>query len=342
MTKTLPNILLLCAGILVSLALAETTFRVYAPRLGTYDDFLRFKTAAHDQGMSLRAYGTHLDEKDFAKTMEWRDRLGWNRPTAWYDSSIPADEAYSVLILGDSVTQGDGLSPDATYPYLLSRRLAGVRILNAGLSGYGIDQMLFKGLQLAAEHELNLVLFAYIPHDLVRVGKRFMYGSGKPKFAFNGDEAFLLPAPEAGPFHTTYDNALRTSSLLFWYLRYDIWPNREYYAPWLYRDYYRKVFAHIQERMATLAANRSLDVVFVKLTNSFDFRGEQILIPLATEVFSTSSSSGVHYYDVDLCVGNKLDIEDPEYESIFYFHPTAEGHRLFADCLSELIASRIP
>ena len=71
--------------------------------------------------------------------------------------------------------------------------------------------------------------------------------------------------------------------------------------------------------MATIAAYQPLDVVFVKLTNSFNFRGEQILTPLAVEVLSVSLSSGVDYCDMDLSVGNKLDIGNPEDELIFIF-----------------------
>jgi len=81
-----------------------------------------------------------------------------------------------------------------------------------------------------------------------------------------------------------------------------------------------------------------LEVVFVKLTNSFEFRGEKTLISMAEEVFSANTAAGLSYYDME-CVGREIDLDDPESDSMFYFHPTAEGHRLFADGLSELITS---
>ena len=91
--------------------------------------------------------------------------------------------------------------------------------------------------------------------------------------------------------------------------------------------------------LAILAKERTLEVVFVKLTNSFEFRGEKTLISVAEEVFSANTTAGFSYYDMDECVGRGIDLDNPESDSMFYFHPTAEGHRLFADCLSELITS---
>jgi len=117
--------------------------------------------------------------------------------------------------------------------------------------------MLFKGLRESHKDRPDLILFSFIPHDLIRVGKNFMYGRGKPKIIFDGDVASVQPAVNAGLRHVTYADALSSSSLLYWYLRYDIWPNTEYYAPGLYQGYYRKVYGYIYEQMGTLADEQS-------------------------------------------------------------------------------------
>ena len=75
------------------------------------------------------------------------------------------------------------------------------------------------------------------------------------------------------------------------YLRYDIWPNTEYYAPGLYQDYYRKVYGYIYQQMGMLADEQSLEVVSVKLTNSFEFKGVEKLISIAEEVFAAGPAS---------------------------------------------------
>ena len=107
-------------------------------------------------------------------------------------------------------------------PYLLSRKLAehDVKILNAGSSGYGIDQMLFKGLRESHKDRPDLILFSFIPHGLIRIGKNFMYGRGKPKIIFDGNEVSVQPAVNAGLRHGIYADALSNASLLYWYLRY--------------------------------------------------------------------------------------------------------------------------
>ena len=90
-----------------------------------------------------------------------------------------------------------------------------------------------------------------------------------------------------------------------------------------------------------LADEQSLEVVFVKLTNSFEFRGVEKLIPIVEEVFAAGTASRVSYYDIDECVGRKIDLNNPHLDEMFYFYPTAEGHRLFADCMAELIATKL-
>jgi hypothetical protein len=236
--------------------------------------------------------------------------------------------------------KGTALSRKRSIPIYFTSKFAenSVKVLNAGCSGYGIDQMLFNGLRESHKHKPDLVIFSFKPHDLIRVSKNFMYGRCKPKITFTGDTISVDPAVNAGLRHDSYERALNGSSLLYWYLQNEIWPNAEYYAPELYRKHCRKVYTYIYEQMATLAKERRLEVVFVKLTNSFEFRGEKTLISMAEEVFSANTAAGLSYYDME-CVGREIDLDDPESDSMFYFHPTAEGHRLFADGLSELITS---
>ena len=93
------------------LCIGELTLRIYAPRLGTHDDFLRFSANVLEQGQSLVEYGTYIDQRDFADDPEGRDLLGWSRTSNWYDDKPTAQEKFSILLLGDSVTQGDGLEP---------------------------------------------------------------------------------------------------------------------------------------------------------------------------------------------------------------------------------------
>ena len=182
--------------------------------------------------------------------------------------------------------------------------------------------MLFKGLSESHKDRPDLILFSFIPHDLIRVGKNFMYGRGKPKIVFDGDEASVQPAVNAGLRHGTYADALSNFSLLYWYLRYDILPNSEYYAPCLYQGYYRKAYGYIYEEMGMLADEQSVEVVFVKLPNSFEFRGVEKLIPIAEEVFAAGTAPRVSYYDIDECVGRKIDLNNPHVDEMFYFHPT--------------------
>jgi len=64
---------------------------------------------------------------------------GQSGPEAAADSKASAENRPRILIIGDSITAGYGLSPDRAYPALLQSRIdsAGYRyeVVNAGLSG---------------------------------------------------------------------------------------------------------------------------------------------------------------------------------------------------------------
>jgi hypothetical protein len=79
-----------------------------------------------------------------------------------------ADE-YRVLVLGDSITFGDYLPFDETYPAQLERRLAGrssrVVVINAGLPGASTSDELYHYLEIRDAVDPDLVLLAMYLND---------------------------------------------------------------------------------------------------------------------------------------------------------------------------------
>jgi lysophospholipase L1-like esterase len=79
-----------------------------------------------------------------------------------------ADE-YRVLVLGDSITLGDYLFLDETYPAQLARRLAGrsqrVVVINAGLPGASTSDELYHYLEISDAVDPDLVLLAMYLND---------------------------------------------------------------------------------------------------------------------------------------------------------------------------------
>jgi hypothetical protein len=99
-------------------------------------------------------------------------------------NSSRSDIDYTVLFIGDSVTRGYGVDiHKEAYPILLFKALAdnvNVRILNAAVQAFGVDQMILKLEELVPEYRPDLIVFAYIPVDLWRPARNVNYGFTKP------------------------------------------------------------------------------------------------------------------------------------------------------------------
>jgi hypothetical protein len=104
--------------------------------------------------------------------------------------SMPG-RAPEILVLGDSLAFGWGVSGDTTFCRVLEDEL-GVAVWNLGVSGYGTDQeylLLRERPFLAGLAELNAelefaprcVLVVHCANDVEEVSRDLMYGKSKPQ-----------------------------------------------------------------------------------------------------------------------------------------------------------------
>jgi lysophospholipase L1-like esterase len=90
----------------------------------------------------------------------------------------PAPFSPCILIVGDSMTFGEGVPEDGTYPARLERRL-GVRVYNAGVPGYGSAQMLGRLRRYLPTFQPELVIMTLSPlWDRQRLASPFAYKEG--------------------------------------------------------------------------------------------------------------------------------------------------------------------
>ena len=86
----------------------------------------------------------------------------------------------AVLAVGDSFTEGAEVVNEDTWPAQLERTL-GVRVINAGIGAYGVDQAILNAERLLPILKPRAVLVGIYEHDILRVGYR-SYGAPKPYF----------------------------------------------------------------------------------------------------------------------------------------------------------------
>jgi hypothetical protein len=88
----------------------------------------------------------------------------------------PPDAA--VLALGDSMSFGEGVGAEEAWPAVLER-VAGVRVYDAGVPGFGSPQMRARLQRLLPRLRPRLVLVALSPHwDEERCAEPFVYEDG--------------------------------------------------------------------------------------------------------------------------------------------------------------------
>ena len=157
-----------------------------------------------------------LSERDSGRTVH-DDRLGYVPRTGYTAAGItieenglrrtgaaPADGRAPILAVGDSFTFGEEVGDGETWPADL-QRLTGRRVLNAGVSGYGFDQIVLRTEALAPLYKPGAVVVAFIADDIRRTEMRRLWSADKPYFDPEGDGLALrnVPVPPRAPPETT-------------------------------------------------------------------------------------------------------------------------------------------
>lgn len=104
-----------------------------------------------------------------------------------------------VLILGDSLAFGWGVSEDATFAARMAELEPTWDVLNAAVSGFGTDQELLLLQVLREELEPDLVICLFCSNDLFECAGAVSYGRYKPYFELEGEGLVLRGSPVPRP-----------------------------------------------------------------------------------------------------------------------------------------------
>ena len=101
-----------------------------------------------------------------------------------------------VLAVGASFTLGNEVDDDETWPACLERILERP-VLNAGISSYGLDQVVLRTEALLERHDPDVVVLAYVDDDIHRCQLSF-YTGWKPYFDIERGALVLRNSPVPG------------------------------------------------------------------------------------------------------------------------------------------------
>jgi len=100
----------------------------------------------------------------------------------------------AVLAVGDSFTEGWEVDDRESWPAVLEE-MTGVAIINAGIGGFGADQIVLRAEQLLPIAKPKLLVVGLLEADIQRAGHS-IFGAPKPHFTLeNGDLRFHPPEP---------------------------------------------------------------------------------------------------------------------------------------------------
>ncbi len=102
-----------------------------------------------------------------------------------------------IIAFGDSMTEGYAVGNDETWPAILER-ITGRPVLNAGVRGYGLDQMVLRAERMVPEIRPSTVILAFIADDISRVALSVRDARGKPYFVPDGEGLALHNVPVQG------------------------------------------------------------------------------------------------------------------------------------------------
>lgn len=137
-------------------------------------------------------------------------RPGARLPDASHDGAgmrtTPSTAAVSlpgpdIVAAGDSFTYGYEVDDAGTWPSVL-QSILGRRVVNAGVNGYGIDQIVLRAERVAEQVRPNAIVVAFVFDDLRRAEMSRVWGADKPYFDASGGSLQAHNAPVPRPTRT--------------------------------------------------------------------------------------------------------------------------------------------
>lgn len=129
------------------------------------------------------------DMASYDSVLGWRMNAGFRSPSLntgplglrFTSATAPRIAAGGIVAVGDSFTAGSEVSDLESWPAFLEG-LLGRPVFNAGVGGWGTDQILLRGEQLIELLNPEILLVGFLASDIERAGYSIYGGGAKPYF----------------------------------------------------------------------------------------------------------------------------------------------------------------
>ncbi|MCI0407945.1 MAG: SGNH/GDSL hydrolase family protein [Acidobacteria bacterium] len=250
-----------------------------------------------------------------------------------YDAPQHGDR---ILVLGDSFTFGEDVSDWETYSHVLGELLPEDQVLNFGVHGYGLDQMLLYLREEGVKYHPDWVILGYVDEDIYR-GILTFRDYAKPRFQLAERNSLILenvPVPPPEHFlkwEVYYPRTLDLVQVLHEARRWNNGANR--------RDSEAIARAIVLEMVRTIREMGAVPAIFyLPVENELADRGSE---PTRGEAYlqSVCREAGVSFHS--LRGGLAAEVEPGEREAIVGHWP-ARIHARAAALIRNSLAAESP
>jgi hypothetical protein len=184
-----------CALIIVFLILEIAVRHIFPPHIGVPSSIANYAAIPkpHDR-VGLVVFNEELGwvnnpgasgHGQFHEYMSF-DSMGFRNN----DNKIKVKDRPAILAMGDSFTMGAEVGNADSWPSQLEFK-SGVKVLNGGVSGYGLDQMLTRTKSILQKRDVDIIIVAFFVEDIYRVREKKQYVLLKPYYSLENDELVL-------------------------------------------------------------------------------------------------------------------------------------------------------
>lgn len=247
----------------------------------------------------------------------------------------PIKSPNRIMTLGDSFTWGEQVADNETWPFYLQQQTHW-EVINAGVSGYGIDQAILRGEKLFKVLKPKYVILSFIANDIIRCGWSKSWGMQKPFFQLTQEGLSLknVPVPQHAVQRPQLD-AIRAilgksylANAIMIRINPGFWLSGLGYTFEKAEPNYEQVACRLLKRLKEAGKKFKFKPLIVA---QYEENLSVNDISLTKSLIDCASSLGLETLDLLPLMEEMKKQGDSEYRSFIQWHHTPKGNQLVAD-----------